>query len=467
MLRAPHIRQAILLLPALALSVGACGADYMAKSDDQRKLGLLQATVTEDGGISGALTANSKTTQILQADTTGALKGAAMVFPPGSLAIDVSVTIREGSSLADSSNAASLGISDSGLAAAGPAVVMLASQDLEAARPFTVALPITSGGGLALADTTIAVLYKVIALVDGERQFILGIKPLSQLEVEGNIVKMTTTRFGSFQVVRTTVPVTVEKSVQSYEPVIPKKSSNPLVGAWATACKTENGRDEGGKDGSNQQQQTGGGQTSAPEGSNTGTNTSTNTGTNTGGNASTNGGDGSSPTSTATNSNTSTSGRQTFYRTSEVIFSDTTFSYVDAMYADAGCTGAVLRKEGASGTISIGADWSPVPGSKAIDIIFAKTIVTLVDAAMVAEANASKRCGFSNWTSGVTKDTTGQPCGNERDNAGSTMYQIFKVDGDSLRLGSDYVEGEEKYGTTAATRPVALESEADAMKRRN
>src|SRR5689334_8672104 len=53
-----------------------------------------------DGSTSGSLSAASNTTQILKASEASAISGAAVEFPPGSLAIDTEITMKAGATVA-------------------------------------------------------------------------------------------------------------------------------------------------------------------------------------------------------------------------------------------------------------------------------------------------------------------------------------------------------------------------------
>jgi hypothetical protein len=95
-----------------------------------------------------------------------------------------------------------------------------------------LSIPIT-GAALALDDDTenYVVVYKAYALKDGQTVQYAGLIPRSEIVIANGFAKFKTTRFGAFQVARTSVKV--ETAITQPTTVeIGKKPGFDLVGAW-------------------------------------------------------------------------------------------------------------------------------------------------------------------------------------------------------------------------------------------
>src|SRR5690606_19836060 len=100
--------------------------------------------------LSAAISANSGTTQVVAASQNSAISAAQVSFPAGALALNTTITIEEGASLASASFTAELGTSDVQVASAGTPVVVKSSVPMDATTPFTLAIPVSTGSGLNL-----------------------------------------------------------------------------------------------------------------------------------------------------------------------------------------------------------------------------------------------------------------------------------------------------------------------------
>jgi hypothetical protein len=181
------------------------------------------------------------TTMTMPAPAGSTFRGAAVAFPPGSLAIDTEITLEEGAPLASEGVMAELGMGAPMLGSAVPVMVTAAS-DLDAAKPFTIELPLPDLAALAdpgVEDplANLAVLFKCEWVTEGK--VMLGILPRAEITVEGGVAKVTVTRFGVYQAVLMPEPVTEKKRVEDNTPLVSKGEAQqaPTV-VWSDVTAT-------------------------------------------------------------------------------------------------------------------------------------------------------------------------------------------------------------------------------------
>ena len=146
----------------------------------------------------------------MEASKTSAIAGAAVTFPPGSIAVATTVTLLPGPSLAASSTASDLGLSGQ-LAGSGTSVTIASSVATDSVTPYTVSLALPAGAGLALADpyANLVVLYRVTKVGEGTQ--VSGLIPLSDLNIGSGVVQFKIRYFGTYQAVLTGKPVTASR----------------------------------------------------------------------------------------------------------------------------------------------------------------------------------------------------------------------------------------------------------------
>ncbi|MCX6127116.1 MAG: hypothetical protein NTV34_20525 [Proteobacteria bacterium] len=203
----------------------------------------LAATADSAGNVTGAMDPTATSTQVLRAKG-GAVSGSAIAMPFGALSIPVNVTIGEGETLTSSSSTQQMGMADNAATSAGPAVSFVPSTNVEAASPFTLAIPLGSPS-LSLADTlgnqdNLVVMYKWMKVIDGVTSYEIGLLPRSLLTVGGTSVQFQTKKFGTFQLAITAVKVTAQIKKPTEEPPILKADAgNPLVGVWGSCNQSK------------------------------------------------------------------------------------------------------------------------------------------------------------------------------------------------------------------------------------
>ena len=199
---------------------------------DERVASRLALSTSEDGGVIQALFSALSSQAQLMSVSSGDLQGSSVLIPPGALSFDVSVSVSATESIANAAQAADLGIASVAFAAAGPSVLVAPSTTTELAVPMQLSIPIATTS-LALDDETenYVIVYKAYALKDGATIQYAGLIPRSDIVIANGYAKFKTTRFGAFQVAKTSVKV--EAAISQPSTVeIGKVPGYDLVGQW-------------------------------------------------------------------------------------------------------------------------------------------------------------------------------------------------------------------------------------------
>ncbi len=201
---------------------------------------VLVATIDQDGGTMGVISAGAGGAQILTASAASGVEGAQVSFPPGAVTIDTSITMTEGEPLASNSDVASaLGLGSGTVSSSGAAVAILSEQKIDAASPFTVAIAAPSGAGLTMGSSSFAIVYKVYHAF--EDKTVVGIIPASEISVVDGVLTFKTKYFGVYQVITTTVEV---KAV-TVETKAPVQTKAQVVASQPPATATKTATDSG------------------------------------------------------------------------------------------------------------------------------------------------------------------------------------------------------------------------------
>lgn len=201
----------------------------------------MSSTVNEDGVISATFDKDSKITQFVGAAANSEISGATVAFPPGALSVNATITVEPGAPIATQGVVDYLGIADAPtIKAAGNAVVIQASEKVDATKPFTLALPL-SVNGLRLIEEQkyVMIIYKVYK--EGSNDVIIGIIPAQDIEVKENSVVFSTRFFGSYQAVYTDKIITKAPAEKpSTTPILTKVEDKQLPAiAWSTITGTK------------------------------------------------------------------------------------------------------------------------------------------------------------------------------------------------------------------------------------
>lgn len=175
---------------------------------------------TTSGGVFAAVEADSKNEQLISVPTDSAVKGTEVLIPPGALKIAATIFIEESAALATDALSEELSLGTT-ITDAGTAVAIQSSVAADPAHPLKISLPLpVSGLGLSLQGdpwARLAVIYKVSAF-DSAQTF-SGVIPRANIVVEGNVAKISTPFFGSFQTALTKDVITEEKKVATTAPI--------------------------------------------------------------------------------------------------------------------------------------------------------------------------------------------------------------------------------------------------------
>ncbi len=224
----------------LGLSGFALAATVRCSSiqEDERIASKLAIQSSElDGGVfSGIFNAASNQAQLLSA-TSGSAGGSSVLIPPGALSFDLSVTVAATTSLANSAQAGDLGIA-AAIAAAGPAVFFQPSQTVVLTQPMQISIPIQATALMLGEDANYAVVYKCLGLKDGQTVTYSGLIPRSKMVIQNGLAKINVSRFGAYQVVTTSEPVTnAIEQPSTFD--IGKAPGAELLGTWEVACEVK------------------------------------------------------------------------------------------------------------------------------------------------------------------------------------------------------------------------------------
>ena len=209
-----------------------------SKLEDERLASKVSLAATQSGDEIAALFSSSSNLPQLLSVTTGSLQGSSVLIPPGSLSIDLSVTVSSTQSIANASQAADLGIASVVFSAAGPSVLVSPSTNVELSVPMQLSIPISSVN-LALVDETenYVIVYKGYVVKDGATTYSSGLIPRSEIVINNGFAKFRTTHFGAFQVAKTSTKVE-QAIVQPSTTEIGKLPGYELVGGWR-ACQVD------------------------------------------------------------------------------------------------------------------------------------------------------------------------------------------------------------------------------------
>ena len=235
-----------LLLPLLTCVTSACfdGRQFMKSSGSEqhnanvRPLGAVETNQTSSGATSGEVSAGSSLTQTMQAPPSSAVAGAAVSFPPGSIAVATTVSMEQAVPLATPVTAAQLGIFGN-IASSGTPLVIQSSTKQDAVTPFTIAVSLPSEAALDQSGyfDRLIILYKM-QTASGECY--VGIILRSEITIKNGFAYFSTSYFGSYQAVYTNsvVPTPVKvaapssalaKSTASALPALQLSARSPLI----------------------------------------------------------------------------------------------------------------------------------------------------------------------------------------------------------------------------------------------
>lgn len=189
---------------------------------------LLTTIKSEDGlAVSATVSASSTKAQKINASERSNLSGSSVIFPPGSLAVDTTVTMEDGVDLAADGVLAELGVKDA--TSVSEALVATSSPEIDPVQPFTVFIASTSGATLLQDISQLFVVYKVKRV--GEDKIFAGIIPTSKISVSTAGVRFSVNHFGSFQIFSSLQPP-AESSIESKNKISTKRGT-------VTTVKTE------------------------------------------------------------------------------------------------------------------------------------------------------------------------------------------------------------------------------------
>ena len=229
----------------------------------------------------------------------------------------------------------------------------------------------------------------------------LGVIPTSQLSKNGDYVMFNASFFGIYQPARITIAVEQTKEVTSETPIA---ITTELEGTWSSGCTDK------------------------------------------------------SHSSDSSDSSEIRSQNQSF------IGAGKAFTFMMEEFDGADCKTPSI-KGFFKGTASIGNKSSVIEGAKEIDITFNEVGIKPMNDDATAHFNAEKRCGFSDWKKGESKNILRLNC-DDNDMGfvkNGTMYSIFKISNNKTSL--QFGKGDANHdGLTPETRENGLDGAILAKK---
>jgi hypothetical protein len=239
-MRRRHARFGLSAVALVGLVASGCeqltgsGTAKLTHAGDQP--GAAVASVESASGVTSATySAKSRVTQVLTVPESSPVKGTALSFPPGALAIDTGISIQESVSLASAGTGAELGIGNA-FAASSPAVVIRPDVATDPVKPFSLAIAMPKASGLALdGQLTLVIIYKVFVVATGET--LVGIIPPDQLTVDGGLVNFDARYFGAYQAAFVTIEIKAPVEKPSETPILAKAEAQALPALSITGRK--------------------------------------------------------------------------------------------------------------------------------------------------------------------------------------------------------------------------------------
>lgn len=189
---------------------------------------------TDDGRVKSTIDAESDSEITVD---NAAIAGTSLSVPAGTFAVDTEVFFEEGEAVGGEGLVAELGLgTDVELAQAGPAVVVSASQSVDATQPFTLAIPV--GDATQLTQTRqLVIAYRLRKAFEGDQVF-AGI--ITDVNLEGSVAKFQTRFFGAYQAVYSNVQIQAPVEKISDSPIVSKATTLlPYVGRWKSPCEND------------------------------------------------------------------------------------------------------------------------------------------------------------------------------------------------------------------------------------
>jgi len=225
------------------LLTGCLKGPGFLKQDESAVGFVMSSSDLGDGIVSGQYMADSSVTQTMSASGSSEISGSSISFPPGSLAIDTSVSLQTGTDVATGLASSTLGIGTaSGLTTASSAVSVQSSTPTDAIAPFTISLPLSATALYALTTDTYAKLVVFYhAQKVGENKKFLGVITRDRISLDSGKAYVQTRWFGTYQAAVTSELITTAKEVDHNVPIITKAEERKLTPiVWTMGTPTFN-----------------------------------------------------------------------------------------------------------------------------------------------------------------------------------------------------------------------------------
>lgn len=219
------------LFPTLvaSLSLSACikGNNKFLSQKDNANLASVATEQGSDGQTIARLSSKLNSEQVVQG--AGDTAKVAVSFPPGSLAVNTTISMEIGDNLVSNATKQDL-LLDNGtqLKIASVPYNVSSSVPTDAAAPYTISIPVSSPSLRLLADDTdnLAVIYQVVRQADSTMY--KGIIPSKDIVTRDGYAYFATKYFGTFQLAYTNKVIEAPKEVVTTTPILTKSAIKTL-----------------------------------------------------------------------------------------------------------------------------------------------------------------------------------------------------------------------------------------------
>jgi hypothetical protein len=227
-----HSTRLLLALPLL-VSCGFVKTQLLNQRGKSSKPSSESNQSTDANGIESAKLNASQGGKIV--GTASGVKGASINVPAGALAIDTTITMQPGRTLAEDDQLSELGITDeSVIQAAGEAIVFKTENVIDADAPLTLQIPApqTSASLKLLSDSKLIILAKIFkASEDG-----VFLKAIDNFSVDGNILSFESMHFGVYQAFLIDDIELSTEEIPALSPIVTEITTSPIEGTWKGSC---------------------------------------------------------------------------------------------------------------------------------------------------------------------------------------------------------------------------------------
>lgn len=176
--------------------------------------------------------ASAKSDLTLDISSDEELANTSLLVPAGSLEFDTTIAIEQGQTIANAETAAELALEDNAsISAAGPAVAITSTTEMDASSPLSLSIPYESLS-LNLTECNLVVIYKVLKVKE-EFEVVTGMLTSDDAEVENSVISFEIMHFGVYQAACLATNQPLKPELKEPPLVTEKPTPEPITGTWS------------------------------------------------------------------------------------------------------------------------------------------------------------------------------------------------------------------------------------------